>query len=78
MIQVCSTCKVTKNLKTDFHKNRYSKTGFHQICKPCRIAYNKPKTRAWWEKNRERYNEAQRRRYRARKERQTAALPKEE
>jgi hypothetical protein len=34
MIKKCSTCQETKPLE-DFNKNRSSKTGYHNQCRPC-------------------------------------------
>lgn len=34
MIKKCSTCQETKSLE-DFNKNRSSKTGYHNQCRPC-------------------------------------------
>lgn len=62
--RVCSKCKVEKTLLTDFHKDTKDKFGRHQWCKPCRIAHNSPKFRAWVRKNRAR-NRASQARYRA-------------
>jgi len=54
----CPHCKVTK-ARTIKHWHLFAdgKDGLHSVCKPCRRAYNLPRSKQWRRDNRERRNE---------------------
>jgi hypothetical protein len=49
---ICSTCKEEKPFTAEyFHRNKKTKSGLNQVCKPCRLAYNREYYKARKEEN---------------------------
>ena len=48
----CSKCKVTKDV-SNFTKNRASRTGYSNWCKPCRAVNEKESKAVWFQKNKD-------------------------